>query len=303
MTLNPMTFETYPELKPFFRGQRYPLCSYSLPSLIAWTNDNFSPGWTVVDGALVVGAEFKHPKENRHLILPVSPRREFTPKELLDLARELGFDRYWFVCQDYIDRHGRANVEALFTIEPQDEYTDYVYRARDLAELKGSRYAKKRNLVKQFINSHVDDGRVKMAPIKGDDAEECADFIEEWCAERDCDADPNNDLACEKMAMLNTLINIDDLDVRGLLLRIDGKLSGLAVAADLTATMGVLHFEKAFTSIKGLYQYFDQQCAQRLFNGHVYINKESDMSVPGLAKAKKSYHPAMMVESFKLTVR
>lgn len=303
MTLNPMTFDTYAQLKPYFQDQRYPLCTYSLPSIIAWTNDNFSPGWTVMDGALVVGAEFRHPKDSRHLILPVSPGKEFAPEELRGLAEELGFDNYWFVGQDYLDRHGREAIEARFTIEPQDEYADYVYHARDLAELGGSRYAKKRNLIKQFMNSHVDDGRVELAPIKGENAEECADFVEEWCAERDCDADPDNDLACEKQAILNTLAHIDDLDVRGMLLRVDGELSALAVAADLTATMGVLHFEKAFSHIKGLYQYFDQQCAQRLFNGHVFINKESDMGVPGLAKAKKSYHPAMLVESFKLTLK
>jgi hypothetical protein len=30
-------------------------------------------------------------------------------------------------------------------------------------------------------------------------------FLEEWCRERDCDADDQMDLACEKQAAINTL--------------------------------------------------------------------------------------------------
>jgi hypothetical protein len=64
--------------------------------------------------------------------------------------------------------------------------------------------------------------------------------------------------------------------------------------------MATLQYEKAYDKIKGLYQYFDNQCAKRLFNGYTYINKESDMGVEGLAKAKKSYHPIHIIESFRL---
>ena len=67
--------------------------------------------------------------------------------------------------------------------------------------------------------------------------------------------------------------------------------------------MGVLHFEKALSNIKGLYQYFDSECAKRLFKGYKYINKESDMGDPGLAKSKKSYHPVMIVKSYKLIIK
>jgi hypothetical protein len=67
--------------------------------------------------------------------------------------------------------------------------------------------------------------------------------------------------------------------------------------------MGVLNFEKAFSDIKGLYQYFDRECARRLFPGMAYINKENDMGEPGLQKAKKSYYPDRIVSAYELTVR
>ncbi|MDQ1331257.1 MAG: uncharacterized protein QG578_1525, partial [Thermodesulfobacteriota bacterium] len=115
--------------------------------------------------------------------------------------------------------------------------------------------------------------------------------------------DDNDALACEKEAVINTLVNIDLLDVKSLYLRVDSVMSALGIAAYLTDDMGVLHFEKAFANIKGLYQYFDNLCAKSLFTGVTYINKESDMSMPGLAKVKKSYHPAMMIKSYRLDLK
>jgi hypothetical protein len=91
--------------------------------------------------------------------------------------------------------------------------------------------------------------------------------------------------------------------LNGILIRVDGVVSAFGIASHLTDNMGVLHFEKAFASMKGLYQYFDRECARRLFGNYTYINKESDMGIPGLAKAKKSYHPVMRVKSYKLIAK
>jgi hypothetical protein len=96
--------------------------------------------------------------------------------------------------------------------------------------------------------------------------------------------------------------NISLLEVEGLLLRINGVVSAIAVASQLTDNMGLLCFEKAFARVKGLYQFFDNLSAKRLLNGYKYVNKESDMNVPGLAKAKKSYYPVMMFRAYKLTL-
>ena len=71
----------------------------------------------------------------------------------------------------------------------------------------------------------------------------------------------------------------------------------------LTDDMGVLQFEKAYADIKGLYQYLDNRCARELFNGHEFTNKESDMDMPGLTRAKRSDHPVDMVKSYKLIMK
>jgi hypothetical protein len=87
------------------------------------------------------------------------------------------------------------------------------------------------------------------------------------------------------------------------LIRVDDAVSAFAIGDRLTPDMGVLMFEKAFSGIKGLYQYLDRACARRFFDGLAFINKESDMGIPGLRQAKRSYHPVAISKSCMLTLR
>lgn len=299
--LKPVGPEDFPDLRKYFAGQTHTLSAYSLPALLVWRNEIYQPLAADVDGALVIGFEFDEAnKHHRHLMLPVNPSGDvFPPERLVQIAEAFGFDTYCLIPEDYLARFEDANT--FFHIEEQPGYADYVYMKEDLAELKGNKFSKKRNLINQFKKRYLNNGAVSVDKIRPEDADECADFLEKWCEERDCDEEDG--LACEKAAAINILEYFGDLDVRGILLRMNGEIGAFAVASDLTSDMGVLHFEKALAKYKGLYQYFDKECAKRLFNGSKYINKESDMDIPGLAKAKKSYHPVFMVKSYKLTIR
>jgi len=304
-TLKPLTNGEYEILKPFFTNPPYDSCVYTLPSLIVWHSPVFQPYWAVDDDMLIACLEFdaRH-TDKRHMILPLLRSNEIIdPESLHRTALAFEYERIWFVTDAWLDMWGKPRIEALFDIAPQEYLNDYVYRTRDLAELKGNRYSKKRNLVNQFTRTYVDTNRTRIEPITPASVGECMDFLEEWCKERDCDADPNEDMACEKRAAVHMLNGMERFDVRGLLLRIDGAVNAFGIGAHLNATMGVFHFEKAFAGVKGLYQYFDKMCARELFGDFEFINKESDMSVPGIAKAKKSYYPCRMVESCQLTVR
>jgi uncharacterized protein len=296
-----LTPERYPELKPFFTKQRYRLCTYSLPAIIVWSNTEYQPYGTVKDDALIVYADFVRQLEKRHLILPISPEREYSPEALSALADDLGFRDVWFVPDEYIARFGRKRIGSRFDISEQREYRDYVYRVRDLTLLEGNRYAKKRNLIHQFEKVFSGNGRVRVDPLTTRSIPGCLAFLEEWCEDHGCDSGRDEDLACEKEAAINAIKHGHRLGMSGLTLSIEGKVSAFALASHLTEGMGVLHFQKAFSRCKGLYQYFDQVCARRLFEGYTYVNKESDMNLPGLARAKKSYHPAMMIRSYRLS--
>jgi|WetSurMetagenome_2_1015567.scaffolds.fasta_scaffold55890_3 uncharacterized protein len=300
MEMKALTPEDYSGYKKYFKNQPYHLCTYSLSSIIAWQNSDYQAMSGIWKDTLIIAAEFRNTRSKRHLILPIAPPEDFPPEQLARIVDDLEYGEYWFVPQCYLDLHGRDKVEEYFDVEHTQGYDDYIYLTSDLAELKGNKYSKKRNLIKQFERAYIETNRVEMGAITPANLEECLEFLEKWCEERNCDADPDEDLACEKIAAINTLINRELYEVNTLMLRIDGVVSAFGVSAFLTSQMATLQYEKAFARIKGLYQYFDNQCARLLFNGYTYINKESDMGSEGLAKTKKSYYPIHMVESFRL---
>jgi len=304
MMYKPLVPEDYTAYKPFFKQQKHRLCVYSLPSLIVWSNDIIEPHAAVLDDSLIIYIKSKSENEKSHLIMPISPEREYSPSELHQLTVDLDCKQIRFIPEDYVKKHSIEKLKSYFFVYDEPEFEDYIYRTDDLAELKGNGYSKKRNLINQFKREFLTKNRTKIESITVEKASECIEFLEEWCEERGCDdKERKDDLACEKQAALNAIQNINMMDMKGILIRVDEVVSGFGIASHLTNNMGVLHFEKAFASTKGLYQYFDRECSRQLFGSYTYINKESDMGIPGLAKAKKSYHPVMRIKSYKLIAK
>ena len=202
-----------------------------------------------------------------------------------------------------MDTYNQSRVNAFFRITQQNEYEDYIYLTEDLSQLKGNKYSKKRNLINQFHREYVNRNRVTVETISSSSSEECIDFMDRWFKESNLDIDNDKDLICEKEAIIQNIVHIELLETPGILLRIDGEVHAFGIGAHITDDTGALPYEKAYPKIKGLYQYFDRLCAEKLFKGYTYINKESDMGVPGIAKAKKSYRPVKRVKAYELKIR
>lgn len=300
MKFTPITLADYESLLPYFDSQPHELCSYLLSSILAWTSDDFEAKQAIVGGELIISPRIK---ERDYLFLPMASIDKYPPKKLQDLSLDTGISAVFPVPGQYLKYYGMSQVADFFEIEEMPKHADYVYLAEDLAQLKGNKYSKKRNLINQFERKYLNEGRVMIATITPADTGECLEFLEEWCISNDCDGEGRDDLACEKEAAKYTLRYLEILGSRGLLLRIDGEINAFGIGTRLTPDMGVLNFEKAFSDIKGLYQYFDRECARVLFPGLRYINKENDMGEEGLRKAKKSYHPDRIVKAYRLTLR
>ncbi|MFH2120202.1 MAG: phosphatidylglycerol lysyltransferase domain-containing protein [Pseudomonadota bacterium] len=329
MNFKPIAIDDYRILKPFFAGHHYSLCVYSPASLIAWSFRSFKAYYRIEEGKLFIAGEMeegdillqgvppnstmphrgvdgdtmRHHVPIRHLILPLAQERLPSPAELHRYAEKMGFERYWCVPADYMERLDRSELEALFVTEEQKGYEDYIYLTEDLIHLKGNKYSKKRNLINQFTREYLRKGRVEVEEIHSKDVAECLQFLDIWCEQHDCDADPESDLACEKNAVITALENMERLEWKGLLIRVDGRVSAFGIGARLNETTATLNFEKADSGIKGLYQFLDNECAKRLFHQFRYLNKESDMNLPNLAESKQSYNPVLRIKSYALTLR
>lgn len=303
MKLSPLSVTDYQGLKGYFENQQYRLSSYSLLSLISWSNQNIQTYYAIDNNLLIIVNKSISTPENNHLILPISSSvQSITPEYLSVLAKKIGIKRYWFVPEDYFTQYDRASVESFFSVTEQNEFYDYIYLTEDLAYLKGNKFRNQRNLINQFNKQYFKKGKVVIETINSNNVYECLHFLQDWCELRKCDLEQNESLVCEKIAAITTLSNFDVLEAKGLLIRINCTVSAFGIASHLTESMAILNFEKAYPHIKGLYQFLDNECAKRLFNGYKYINKESDMNLANLAQSKKSYNPVMKIKSYCLTL-
>jgi hypothetical protein len=301
-----LTVSDYLRLKPFFNPLKHPLAIYSLPSLIAWNSD-LNPTFYAIENDLLLLMMAGTPTEysqSHCLLLPLSPQYEITPRELADIARLNSLSTFCFIPESYVEQFGLSPLEALFAITEQPDYGDYIYRRADLTELKGNLYRNKRNHIKQFRKMYVETGRTTIEPLCAINIPETLVFLDRWCAENNrCDPEENLNLSLESTAARIMLEHLEILEARGIAVRIDGEICAFGIVTPLTGQMSVLNFEKADARFRGLYQFLDQECARTLFEGMDYINKESDMGMPGLAHSKKSYGPVKRIRSYQLKLR
>ena len=299
--MQPLTPADYPQLKEFFRDQPHRLSVYSLPSIICWDTPVYGAVYKIFPDVLIIGYYCVPRPEENHLLLPIAPRWDEPPERIWHIARELDFSQYYFVPQEYVSRYDLEKENPYFVCTEQTEYEDYIYRTEDLIQLRGNRYSSKRNWISRFIKNN--DGHYLLEGITLENTGECLDFLEEWCQYYDCNPLANENLACEKHATMTMLRHIKELDGEGLLVRIKGKVSAFAIRTPLAEDMANLTFEKALPDITGLYPFLDRECARGLFSGYDYINKESDMGLPGLMRSKESYHPVQRRKSYRLVCK
>ncbi len=178
--------------------------------------------------------------------------------------------------------------------EPDRDNWDYLYFAEDMISLAGRRYDAKRN--------HIAKARAAAAweyvKLDGQTALECEEFAEYWCEDRQCETVEG--LRRESCAVYQMLSNFESLGIIGGAIRVDGAIVAFTLGEALNPETLVIHVEKADARIEGLYQLINNEFCKAEANGFRFINREQDLGIPGLRKAKQSYHPVRMVESFRV---
>jgi hypothetical protein len=173
--------------------------------------------------------------------------------------------------------------------------SDYVYRVEDLRTLRGKEYHGKRNLARRFAELYHPEVR----PLIGALAQECIHIQEQWL-----EGQRNNESARdESSALIKALRHFDDLGLRGVGVFAEGSLVAFAIGEPLNGSTFVEHSEKALPGYTGAYQYLLQAFARSIPDSVPFLNREQDLGVEGLRRAKESWHPAQLVEKYTLRVR
>ncbi len=186
-----------------------------------------------------------------------------------------------------------------FHITPDRDGFDYCYGIDKMCELTGKKLHGKRNHINRFLEAN--EGRWSFAPMTRPQLAECLEMEAEW-RRRSLGREVSlEEFSPETTALLAAATHYDALGMDGGVLRVYGEVVAFTMGTLLTPDTYDIHFEKAYGELQGAYPMIARQFARLIrdkYPGVRWLNREDDMGVEGLRKAKESYYPDLMIEKF-----
>ncbi|RPJ10305.1 MAG: DUF2156 domain-containing protein [Deltaproteobacteria bacterium] len=171
--------------------------------------------------------------------------------------------------------------------EDRDNF-DYLYSREELALLTGRKFQKKRNLIKAFINNYNYEGRPLLEELLPD----ALQVLDAWQTDQ-----PS---AGDYRAAREALEKCEELQLCGGIYYVDGQPAAYSLGEELArGTSFVIHFEKALSRYKGIYQFVNQAFASIIPDSYITLNREQDLGNEGLRQAKHSYRPIGYVAKYR----
>ncbi len=279
-------------LDKYFDLVDYEACEYCFTTLYMW-KDLYNTKYYVEEDFAIVAGEY----ENKgFIILPLAK------KENMNKA----FD---FIIKNFERQNKQIHLKAINKevveylqsvygnrfeyIEERNNF-DYIYDGESLRTLSGRKNQKKRNHLNSFVKEYGD--RVEYKKLEEVDFDECINLLKEWSKDKEESIELDSEFKAIKRIFTNYEKLKDTLKISGIY--IDSKLEAFSIGEMLNDNMAVIHVEKANADIRGLYPYINQQFLLNEFSDVEFVNREEDLGIEGLRKAKLSYHPVKFAEKY-----
>lgn len=299
-----ITIEDKELLDEYLNGFEYKTSGLSYSSMYMWRNINeFS--WQIIGDYMCISG-ISHLELEQGIILPfmlppLTRTGHYEPEKLratvLEAKRIFEAQGHEFSIRllpfHMIDILKKAFPGELNFIDDRPNY-DYVYHVQDLIDLKGRDYHSKKNHLNYFKRTF----EYEYVPLTPDMTEAAMQFIAEFNARKQVPEHEMMMLKMEEEAMEDVFRNIDKLGFLAGAILIDGKIQALSVGGYLGNKIITVHVEKANVEYRGLYQAINNEFCKHIASRVKCINREEDMGIPNLRKAKLSYKPCKLIEKY-----
>ena len=187
----------------------------------------------------------------------------------------------------------REHFAGVFDFELNRDRSDYVYDVQELISLSGRKYHKKKNHLNKFLQTYP---QFVFERISVENSAEVLGVWGEWFGMIES---PSVGLVNENLGIVEVLGAWGELPIEGGLVRVDGRIVAFSFGEVMSSEMAVIHIEKADSSVAGAYQIINQQLLANVFSHVKYANREEDLGIEGLRRAKMSYNPVFLVEKYE----
>ena len=295
MLFKEINIDSYKELRPFFDLANYEACEYCFTTLYMW-RDVYNTNYYINDDFAIIVGEYEG---DRFSVLPLASKENMPKaiKFMVEYFKKEDKRIYLRAVTKEVVEHLSEEYPGKFNYIEERDYFDYVYDGESLRTLAGRKNQKKRNHLNYFLKEY--EGRYKYKTLNKEDFDECIDMLKSWMKDKESQS-ADDGIDDEFIGIKKIFDNYDILskDVKVGGVYIDGKLEAFSIGEKLTDNMVVVHIEKANAEIRGLYPYINQQFLVNEFSDVEFVNREEDLGIEGLRKAKLSYHPCRFVEKY-----
>jgi hypothetical protein len=279
------------EIEDCLASNTYRSCDFSFTNMWAWAV-KFKTMFAVKQRTLFL--RFSETDRRTYYMLPIGkmPLKEALSEIMADAGRQ----NAPFLLKGVTPRMREAIEEAMpdvFDYMHDRNNDEYLYYSEKLIQLTGKKLQSKRNHINRFKKENPD---WEYYPVTThEEAMACLRMLKEWESLKNL-PDDDRSLEYDYMATKLMLQNIDCLNLKAGAIRVNGKLVAFSVGERLTDDTFVVHVEKAFGEINGAYAIINQQFIEHEAAGFTYINREEDMGLEALRKAKLSYYPDILLQ-------
>ena len=281
-----LSIDQKPEFDALLRHASHRGCAFSFANLYLWGRQCAAR----VGEDLLLFSHFGGKTMYPYPVCPGDPRPAI--EALMRDARERGIPFR-------LTGLNARDIEALQSWYPdrfrfhcgRDSY-DYVYAIDDLADLRGKKYQPKRNHINRFLAEHPD---VTVRPLSDETLPDAKALADRWHQRRS----PEEDAGMELAALNRAFAHWQELGLEGLVVYVGSRAVAMTMGSRLSEDTVDVHFEKADADDPGAYALINRAFARYLREKYPevkFLNREEDMGIEGLRKAKLSYQPHHLVE-------
>lgn len=195
-----------------------------------------------------------------------------------------------------LTRQGCEQIGAMhpcnFAFGSDRALEDYIYSADDLRNLPGRRYQPKRNHINRFTATYPN---YRYEPMTEAHFDACMQLEREW---RKVHGGHTSELCAEQQAMQRAFAHFDELGMLGGCIYVGDRLAAFTYGSAVNDHTFDTHVEKADTEFDGAFTMINKLFAEHLPAQFTHINREEDLGIEGLRRAKLSYHPTSIEPKF-----
>ncbi len=289
--IKPVTIEDKDLFEGYFLQNNGINSEYTFTNMFMWQK-SYNIRYALIDDMLCVFSQHGNGAETVNF--PLGPG-DIKPvvSSLIDYFRALGKQPLIrLYSNDEINRLNSAFPDTFILTEDRNSF-DYVYKINDLIELSGRDYHAKKNHINRFLAKYP----YEYVNINKDNLHLCYNMFEHWC---DSKIDTISDIYEQKEAVQRLFNNFDKLNVVGGGIAVENNIVAFSIGEILNRkkSMVVVHLEHADTDFHGSFPFINQQFLINRWKDFEYVNREEDMGLAGLRRAKQSYRPCVMVEKY-----